>query len=229
MLTEYVLSRPPSLYKGEYRYSNANYVIASLIIEIVTNITAEEVFKLRLLEPLNITTAGFGPGPEHSDTSVDNPWPHSPSNSAPIPITNMSLRDNPPAINLAGRLHISLADYNKFLQVHLDGALDRTSNPNTLNLDAASFAKLHMPYPDMNRSSPGYGYTYGAWERQNYTGKTNFTLQHYGSNLMNYAFTMLDAGAEAVYTAVTNVGGDDAEEAVTKAVAGIRNGRITLT
>jgi D-alanyl-D-alanine carboxypeptidase len=67
------LSRPPSNKKGTYTYANMNYVLAGLVIDVATKAPAEDMFQSRVFKPLDITTAGWGPTPETSDTSIDNP------------------------------------------------------------------------------------------------------------------------------------------------------------
>ena len=228
------LARPPSQEQGSFNYANTNYILAGLVIDVSTNSSAEEMLQRRVFSPLGITTAGFGPSPEQSDTSVDNPWPHTASSSGPEPLSQVPNkdRDNAPALNTAGRCHMTPGDYNRFLQLHLAGADGRSSANTTTNpliLDAASFAKLHEPFPDDDTSSPGYGYTYGGWIRRNYTAQgTPFTLAHDGSNTLNYAHVVVDTGADEAFMALTNVGGDEALTGTGEAVEEMRGGTIKL-
>jgi D-alanyl-D-alanine carboxypeptidase len=231
------LASPPSHSPGSYTYANTNYVLAGLIIDVASsNSSAEALLCGRVFDPLGITTAGFGPVPETSDTSVDNPWPHMPSPSGSVPYSQVpnSERDNPPALNTAGRVHMAPSDYDRFLQLHLAGASTgsglATSNP--LNLTSSSFAKLYEPYPESNISAPGYGYTYGGWLQRNYTqaqpGAPVFTLFHDGSNTLNFAVALLDTKLDEAYMALTNVEGTGALTATDEAVLAMRNGTISL-
>ena len=129
------------------------------------------------------------------------------------------------------------SDYNRFLQLHLAGAsasaagsdppFTQTSNP--LHLTSYSFIKLHQPYPEPDASSPGYGYTYGAWIRSNYTAQgTPFTLIDAGSNTLNYAVALLDTKLDEAYKALTNVGGNGAMTGTIEAVLAMRDATISL-
>lgn len=231
------LASPPAQKPGSYNYANTNYVLAGLIIDVASNSSAESMLRHRVFDPLGITTAGFGPSPETSDTSVGNPWPHYPTQSGPIPYSQVpnSQRDNPPALNTAGRVHIAPGDYNRFLQLHLAAGSAAgadplsTANANSLNFTLSSFNKLHQTYPESNTSSPAYGYTYGGWVRRNYTAEgTPFTLTHAGSNKLNFAVALLDTNLDEAYMAFTNVGGDGAMAATLEAVLSMRNGTIAL-
>jgi hypothetical protein len=141
-------------------------------------------------------------------------------------------RDNIPSFNTAGRIHMTPADYNKFLQLHLAGMMD-PSAPNTLNLSEASFMKLQEPYPETNTFSEGYGYTFGGWGRANYSSaSTPFTLSHDGSNTYNYAHVIVDSGANTAYMGLMHVGGGqtggEALVGTHEAVNEMRNGTISL-
>ena len=72
-VSDRALASPPSQKPGSYSYANTNYVLAGRIIEVASNSSAESVLRRRVFDPLGITTAGFGPSPERSDTAVDNP------------------------------------------------------------------------------------------------------------------------------------------------------------
>jgi CubicO group peptidase (beta-lactamase class C family) len=185
-----------------------------------------------------MSTAGWGPCPEKSNTSIDSPWPHNPSPTGPVPLTGLPNweKDNPPAFKTAGRMHMSPRDYNAFLQMHLSAVLGQRHN--SLRLSPAQFTHLHTAYPSTNTSDRGYGYTYGGWIRRNFTvdverisalGKTplpEYVLLHDGSNTLNFAFALLDSYAGEAYVALTNVGGSEADVGVQEAIIGMRNGTL---
>ena len=201
-ITQRILSEPAAKAQGTYTYENVNYILAGMIIDIVTNTSFEEAMQMRLFEPLGMTTAGFGPLPERGDTSIDNPRPHTASaSSAPVPVeVPMMYRDNSPAYGPAGRAHCTMADYDKFLRLHLDGVHGRINSSSPFNLSTAGFRHLHTASP-----GPESGYTYGGWQRVNLTELNDYKLSHTGSNTMNYARAEIYIGKDAAYMAFTNV------------------------
>jgi CubicO group peptidase (beta-lactamase class C family) len=117
------LSRPPAR-PGRFRYSNLGYIVAGAAIERITGLAFEEAMTVHVLEPLGITTAGFGPPGRilgHGGRAaimvrhglvVGRGRPADPSDVG---------SDNPPVMTPAGRLHLALTDWAKFQQVFLAG------------------------------------------------------------------------------------------------------------
>lgn len=232
------LAHPRTHPVDTFTYANANYLLAGLILDLYSpSHSAEHYFDTHLLRPLDMRTAGFGPNLERSNTSIDNPWPHTPGPSGPVPLTGIPnwKRDNPAAYNTAGRMHMAPRDYNKFLRVHLDWMLGKK---NALGLEAAQLRHLHTAHPTTNVSDPGYGYTYGGWLRRNFTVeqmtvrkrkvREEYVLAHDGSNTLNFAYALLDSYAGQAYMALTNVGGIEADVAVQEAIVGMRNRTLVL-
>lgn len=239
LLANESLLHPPTQPRGSFTYANTNYILAGLILDLHSpSRSAETFFQSHLLHPLHMSTAGWGPCPEKSNTSIGNPWPHTPSPSGPIPLTGFPNweKDNPPAFNTAGRMHMSPRDCNAFLQVHLSAVLGQRHN--TLHLSPAQFTHLHTAYPSTNTSDPGNGYTYGGLIRRNFTvdveristlGKTpvpEYVLAHDGSNTLNFGYALLDSYAGEAYMALTNVGGSEADVGVQEVIVGMRNGTL---
>lgn len=220
LIVNRILSKPPKNDRGVFYYDNTNYVIVGTILERTTGTPWETLMQTRIFSPLNMT-CGFGPTPETSNVSVENPWPHIPSAQGPTPFTvEMGYQDNPPALGPAGTIHCPPADYAIFVQLHLDGENGRARN---LNLSTPSFKHLHTPYP-----GPGpYPYAYGGWICGNNSDTDNgLTLSHFGSNLKNSAFVYLIPRTDTAYMALTNVGGDDAERALDAAFQNMTNGKL---
>ena len=225
-ITQRLLSAPPAKAQGKFEYDNANYVIAGFIIETVTNTTFEEVASSRLFKPLGMSSAGFGPLPESSNTSIDNPWPHTMEFSSPIPPSvTFIYRDNSPAIASAGGAYCTLSDYDKFLRMHLDGVHGRINASSPLNLSTASFRHLHTVYPGQDE---GNSYTFGGWIRQNTTTKADdYELSHDGSNTLYFASVKILMRPDAAYMAMTNVANDDLQDiatAIHSVIDGINDG-----
>ena len=195
--------------KGVAKYANMNYVILGLMIEIVTSISAEGVVEQRLWGPLNMTSAGWGPNPETSTSSVDNPYPHTPSGTKgthgeaiPLPESiPVESRDNPPALNTAGRAHMRLADFNNWLRLQVDSSAQAA-----IGLQSSSLPKLRAVTPGSG------GFTYGGWIGSlQKDGRSILNID--GSNTLNYATAWINVGTGQTVAATTNVGGEPVQGA----------------
>lgn len=115
------LAEPPDG-RGTFRYSNLGYVIAGAAIDRISGSTYESALRTGILDPLGVTTAGFGPPPRL--------WGHRPRLQIASlcigrgePVGPDDLRsDNPPLLTPAGRLHLSLSDWARVQRLFLDGA-----------------------------------------------------------------------------------------------------------
>lgn len=217
-----LLSEPPAKSQGKFEYENANYVIAGFVVDTVANTPFEEVASTRLFKPLGMSSAGFGPVPESSNTSIDNPWPHTMGVPFPIPFPDsiaLIYRDNSPAIAPAGNAYCSLSDYAKFLRLHLDGVHGRINATSPFNLSTAAFQHLHTAYRD---NDTGNSYTYSGWVRRNITDSPDdYVLGHSGSNTMYFAEGEIDVMPDTAYMAMTNVASDDPENDIAPAINSI--------
>lgn len=116
---------------GRLVYSNLGYVLVGAAIERAERAPYEEVLRARLLEPLGVTSAGWGPPPGlrgHTGRvsrslvlgrgrAIDPGEPHA---------------DNPPLYGPAGRLHISLAEWARLLRLFMSGADHAILTPDSL-------------------------------------------------------------------------------------------------
>lgn len=130
--TAHALSQPPRK-PGSFRYSNLGYIVAGAAIERIARRSWEEAIVDDVLAPLGITSAGFG-----APTGAQ-PWGHRPrwlgiGRGRPVdpgPEGRPDVRaDNPPVMSPAGRLHLSLVDWARFLRMVLadgDGLLSHAS------------------------------------------------------------------------------------------------------
>jgi CubicO group peptidase (beta-lactamase class C family) len=133
------LCRPPAR-PGRFRYSNLGYIVAGAAIERITGLAFEEAMTVHVLEPLGITSAGFGPPPRilghggRAAIMVRHRLVVGRGRSAdPSDVGS----DNPPVMTPAGRLHLALTDWAKFQQVFLAGG--------TSFLSAESVQRLLTP------------------------------------------------------------------------------------
>ena len=186
----------------KFLYSNLGYVIAGAMAEKVTNKPWEELIAKIIFEPLEMKSAGFGG--VGTIGKVDQPWPHY-SNGSPAK-TNGPLTDNPAVIGPAGTVHVSLADYSKFIAEQL-----KQEKKIKGLVSFESYKKLHTP-PFEGDYALGWIVSKRPWAK----GKT---LSHAGSNTMNYLVVWIAPNRDAAFIACTNQGGDEAAKACDEAVS----------
>jgi len=194
-LLKTMLASPPVDAPGtRFLYSNAGYAIAGHMAEQVTGKSWEQLITNRLFKPLGMSSAGFGaPGAKNK---VEEPWGHRLVSGA----EEASQADNAPALGPAGTVHCSLADWSKFVALHLQGARGKGKI-----LKPAMFEKLHTP-------PKGGDYAFG-WivvERPWAKGRA---LTHSGSNTMWYATVWIAPARNAAFLAVANHGDAPGAEA----------------
>ena len=121
---------PASAPGAAFLYSNVNYVVAGLMLEVATGMSWETLIAERIFVPLGMVHAGFGvpatPG------TTDAPWGHDPS---PI------VWDSAPGFGPAGTVHASLGDLIGYVRVYLDGGL----GPNGRIISEAALAEINTP------------------------------------------------------------------------------------
>jgi CubicO group peptidase (beta-lactamase class C family) len=196
----WALARPPSTAPGQYSYSNGGYVVASAMAERASGEPWETLITTRLLQPLQIQST-FG-WPAQDDPS--QPWghqlldgrlvphdPHDPAGQFPLYLWP------------AGNLSTSMADYARFLQLHLRGL-----RGDAALLQAGTFRKLHTPVGgEINAAGDGYALGW-AVARSRIGGVT--TSYHDGSADTFYLSAALQADRDVAAAVVTNAGGDGA-------------------
>jgi CubicO group peptidase (beta-lactamase class C family) len=199
------LARPPQFSPGsKFEYSNLGYIIAGAIVEKVTRKAWQENMAKRVFGPLEMTSAGFGgtgtPG------KVDQPWSHT-ADGQPVPQNGPKI-DNPPVMGPAGRVHCTIQDWSKYVADFLRGM---TGKPALL--PSAAYKKLSTP-PFPGQYALGWNVTKRDWAG-------GMTLQHSGSNTMNYATVWIAPQRDFAILACTNQGGDAAQAACDAAVTAL--------
>ena len=149
MLVASQLSQDPITPPGsKWGYSNVGYIVVGAALENITGSSWEDLMRERLFGPLGITSSGFGaPG---TTGKVDQPWGH---DEAGNPIDPGSPRsDNPMFFGPAGTVHMAIADWAKFIAVHLAGD---SSNPHrrVSLLKAKTFDEIHRGRADESYSA----------------------------------------------------------------------------
>lgn len=194
-----ILKQKPALQPGTgFQYSNAGFAIAGAAAERVAGAPWEELMRKRLFQPLGIRSAGFGamgtPG------KVDQPWQHARRNGRWEPVEPGPLSDNPAVIGPGGTAHLSLDDWARYVSAHLQGA-----RSGARLLKPATWKKLHTPL-----SGSDYAFGWGTTARE-WGGGT--VLTHNGTNTMNFAVVWMAPRKNFAVMAVTNQGGERAEQA----------------
>ena len=145
-----ILSEPPEYKPGsEHHYSNSGIVLAGLMAEQITGLTWEDLVFKEVIEPLGITSAGFGaPGTQNT---IFQPWGHQVDKNKIIPVNPGPKADNPPAMGPSGTLYMSLPDYALFLMEQIQG-----EKGNGKLLTADTYKIMHSD-PDGKGCGLGWG------------------------------------------------------------------------
>jgi CubicO group peptidase (beta-lactamase class C family) len=197
-----VLERDPEAPAGsKFIYSNAGFAIAGAMAEKVTGKAWEDLMRERIFGPLGMTSAGYGaPG---TPGKLDEPLGHSAKGE---PVDAGPNADNPPAIGPAGTVNCTLADWAKYVALHLEG--ERAAQGAPALLKPETFKKLHAPAPssdpdDTTKYAMGWGLAERDWAK-------GPVLTHNGSNTMWFCVTWLAPQEDFAVLVATNQGGDQA-------------------
>ena len=162
-----VFSVPPAGPVGAFAYSNANYIVVGAAIEAITGEAWETVMQRELFTPLGLTSGGFGAPKDAA------PWGH----RGGIAVNPAGFADNPPALGPAGTVHMTLADYARFVGAMMGGA------PAWLSEDT----RRHLLTPavgDPPAYAAGWGVVTVPWGG---VGGPGPAITHNGSNTMWFA------------------------------------------
>ncbi len=179
---------------GEFLYSNLGYAVLGHVIEKLRGCSWEDEIRTRLFEPLEMSSAGFGP-PTHAHPGAA-PWGH-------INAFGMTIADeidNPPVLGPAGTVHASMGDWIKYLRVHL---MTDPAGAGVLPIRAETLAYLH-------RAHEGESYV-GGWVCDEKPWAGGPILMHNGSNRHWYCVVFLALEQKRGILAACNMGGDAVE------------------
>ena len=202
-----LLTEGPALTpKKSFQYANDGFILAGHIAERATKKSWEELMRTLLFKPLGMTSAGFGaPG---TSERCDQPRGHGEDGK---PVEPGPGADNPPALGPAGTVHATLADWAKFAQLHLKGAVGDVQ-VGKLTLHKATFERLQRaPYTD---PAGGLGW---VRESREWAGGDGTMLWHNGSNTMWYCLVRLAPARGFATLVTTNRYGPAARNAAEKA------------
>jgi CubicO group peptidase (beta-lactamase class C family) len=202
---QWVVTRAPASNAGEFGYSNAGYVVASLMMERVAAKSWEDLLSARLFAPLELRTAGLG-------------WPAAAGANAPVGHysldgTTLIAHDDaseafPDLMSPAGNVAMSVGELGRYVQAHLRGLEGRDDL-----LPAAAIAELHeSTYPEV---VPGLTYAFG-WLRSAAEGVR--VDAHDGSADTFYAVMALSPDLGRAAVAVANAATDQVSDELTALV-----------
>jgi len=194
-MVQWALEQPPVITRGHYLYSNMGYNTLGAIAEKLTNRPFEELLIAKVLQPLGISTAGFGAMGRFG--LEDQPLQHT-NGRAPIEPTPDS--DLSPIYSPSGRLHMSIVDWAKYIQWVLAaeaGHQTLVSKQTAIQLTSSIVLGDGGAY-----SACGWNVTEQSWAG----GKS---LQHGGSNGYNYSHAALAPLLHFAVITATNMGPGD--------------------
>ncbi len=196
-LVQAVLSwRPVHAPGTEFLYSSAGFVIAGHVAETAAGKSYEALMQELLFTPLGITTARFAA--TGSAGRIDQPRGHDDDG---LPIEPGAQDGNVPALAPAGTCSLSLADWGKFVSLHLRCAKGDVE-VGAITLHAATTSRLHTPF-----DGPAERYAMG-WvvDTCDWAGGDGTALVHAGTNRMWFSVVKIGLAADFAVLVTTNGG-----------------------
>ena len=200
--------------KPTFLYSNVGFVMLGHIVEKLRGESWEVVIQQRLFEPLNISSAGFGPvgGSETLNKAAPQyPFGHTPeinlssivsqlmSSNAKLSFTPTRV-DNPAVMNPAGRVHVRIEEWSRFVLLFAS-----ENAPQQLGINDATWQRLKTPEFAGNYA--------GGWVVEKPTWSTSKTLWHNGSNTTWYCVAYAVPDQQCCLIAVSNAYCSQADQA----------------
>ncbi|XOV84436.1 MAG: serine hydrolase domain-containing protein [bacterium] len=159
-MTELAFSQAPDK-PGRFVYSNMGYIVLGAAIDRLSGVSFERALEDRVLQPLGITHAGYGPPPDV--------WGHAPKfvcgglgvfKGKPADPHERS-SDNPPVLSAAGTLHLSCVDWARILhafQIHNSpGIVSEQVIERILHLPQSKAARMSMGWAPVELHGMAYG------------------------------------------------------------------------
>ena len=195
-----LILQTPDYDPGAFHYSNGDYVVIGAILEKLGGKSWEDLMRKRVFAPLHMDSAGFGG--TGTVGQIDQPWPHF-ADGTPAP-SNGPATDNLPYMGPAGSVHVSMADWAKFLADQMRGGAGKPAL-----LPAAIYQAMQ---------TPASGSTYGfGWIIVPRAWAGGMMLSHAGSNTINYAACWLGPARGYGVLVCSNQGGEALAKATNEA------------
>ena len=142
-LLDVALSKPAAFEPGsQFKYTNTNYIVLSLLVEKVTHRPLAEQITKRITEPLGLTHTYY-PGPGEENIRGTHPHAYTRNNQGQLEDIT---RQDPSAAGGAGAMISTPSELGTFIQATLNGTL--------LNQDSIAEMKKTV---DTGRPNRGYG------------------------------------------------------------------------
>jgi CubicO group peptidase (beta-lactamase class C family) len=203
---------------SRFDYSNLGYIIAGAILERLGGKTWEELVTERIIEPLGLKSAGFGP--QVSLGKTDAPLGHLMVDGKLKAMLAGPNGDNPLILGPAGTMHMSVLDFAKWVAWHAGEG----KRPPAL-VSTEILKKIHTPVIDTGvredapPGTPKTGKYALGWGEVTVDWAPEPVITHTGSNTMNLALAMFWAERDFGFVIMTNVAGTAADEALRKLAA----------
>jgi len=203
---------------SRFDYSNLGYTIAGAILERLGRKTWEELVTERIVEPLSLNSAGFGPQATLGKT--DAPLGHLMVEGKPKAMLAGPNGDNPLILGPAGTMHMSVLDFAKWVAWHAGEG----KRPPAL-VSTKTVKKLHTPVigtglrEDAPPGTPQTGKYALGWGEVTVDWAPEPVITHTGSNTMNLALAMFWPESDFGFVIMTNIAGTAADEALRKLAA----------
>ena len=198
-IVQRMLSRSPEYPPGDrFHYSNAGYVIAAHMAEMLTGQSWERLVEDQVLMPLGLSHTGLG-APCGSDGRQE-PVGHVSLLGLKCPMPHSGwLSDYPAYIGPAASMHMSLSDLVRYGSAHVDGLNDQSEF-----LSSATFRWLHVAPEIRLPGRPPYAAGWRIDESGRFgAGRVSW---HDGSNGRWYAMLVLVPARDAVFAFACNDG-----------------------
>lgn len=186
---EAVLNVPPASPPGtRYQYSNAGFIVAGVMLEVLAGKPWEKLIEERIFNPLGMVNSGFGNAARGDNQSPSQPWPHQ-DDGSPVPPGPGD--DNSWVLGPAGTVHGSLKDIARYLTMHA------TLEVGPVLKKRETFEFLHTAVPDNNDYARGWIVARTPWSQ-------GPAISHDGSNTMNHCSFWIAPERKAAVAAFTN-------------------------
>ena len=200
-LLEWLLAQDRPAEPG-YLYSNVGYALLGHAVESIEGKPWETLIADDVFRPLGMTTAGFGPLPPEGGAGA---WGHVVRDGVTEPVRI----DNPPPLGPAGRVHLSMEDWSRFVLAFT--APEASAGRTRLGVAPLDWARLLEPYPDETYAG-GWGLHDRAWGG----GRV---LAHSGSNTTWTCVAWVAPERDFCLLGATNSGAPAAAKACDEAVS----------
>jgi CubicO group peptidase (beta-lactamase class C family) len=184
----FTLQQAASSARGQYNYSNNGFGAAGAIIERAWGGTFENLMSTRLLQPLGVVGAGWGPTTGVGGT--DQPVGHSRAGSAWVVCEAC---DNAPGLSAAGTMHAPLAAWARIIQELLRADQGRS----TLLTQPTARVLTTNAVPAGGGASYALGWGVATVSGERFVG-------HDGSNTLNHSRASLYLDSGLAFLVVTN-------------------------